>query len=72
MNRDTIPVGSESVGLEEAAMCSKLKAIWLMETFFSIICTLSPILPILCLLPLCLPHAAASSLITVMKRAAWH
>ena len=72
MNRDTIPVGSESIGLEEAAMRSKLKAIWLMETFCSIICTLSLIPPILCLLPLCLLHAAASYLITVMKRAAWH
>lgn len=72
MNRGAIPVGSENISLQEAVMCSKLKAVWLMEIFCSILCTLSSILPILCLLPLCLLHAAAGYLITVMERAAWH
>lgn len=58
MNRDTIPVGSETISLEEAAMYSKLKAIWLMETLCIVIFILSPILPILCLLPLCLLQPA--------------
>lgn len=72
MNRDTILVQSANIGLEEGAMGSKLKAIWLMETFCSMLCSLSPVPPVLCLLPLCLLHAAASYLITVMKRTAWH
>lgn len=72
MNRDIIPVESENMELEEAVMCSNLKAIWLMETSGNKMFALSPISPILCLLALCLVHAVASYLILVMKRAVWH